>query len=60
MLKLAYDHLSGAEVATEFDNSNVLCINKLEELLVTICHLNRKVGGHDSYLANLCFNYLQL
>ncbi|KAG8661501.1 inositol 1,3,4-trisphosphate 5/6-kinase 4 isoform X2 [Manihot esculenta] len=37
----------GAEVATEFDNSNVLCINKLEELLVTICHLNRKAVGNN-------------
>ncbi|KAF2288257.1 hypothetical protein GH714_005342 [Hevea brasiliensis] len=36
-----------AEVSAAFDNSTVLCINKLEELLLTICHLNIKANGNN-------------
>ncbi|KDP29550.1 hypothetical protein JCGZ_19263 [Jatropha curcas] len=37
-----------AEGAAAGNNSTVLYINKLEELLFTICHLNRKAIGSDA------------
>ncbi|XP_024020254.1 inositol 1,3,4-trisphosphate 5/6-kinase 4, partial [Morus notabilis] len=43
-LQIAFLNVEGANV---YENSNIICINKLEELPLTICRVNRKAMGND-------------
>ena len=48
MLKVTSPFLSDAGIGSACENSGMLYIDKLEELTLTVFHLNRQVANSDS------------